>query len=221
VGTAKNYLAGDAISEYVRAVGVNEPDVLRRLREETAGYPNAQMQISPEQGQFFRVLLAAIHARKTLEIGVFTGYSSIATALALPPDGRVVACDSSAEYTKVARRYWKEAGIEQKIDLRLGPAPETLRALLEERAAESFDFVFIDADKTGYDLYYELSLQLVRRGGLIALDNMLRRGDVVNREIVDPDVLAIRALNQKLHQDARVFSVLLPLADGLTVALKL
>jgi predicted O-methyltransferase YrrM len=221
VAAKNNYLASDAICEYVRAVGVNEPGVLRRLREETAGYPNAQMQISPEQGQFFRLLLAAIQARKTLEIGVFTGYSSIAAALALPPEGRVVACDSSDEYTRVARRYWKEAGVEEKIELRLGPAAETLRALHKERAAESFDFVFIDADKTSYDLYYELSLPLVRRGGLIALDNTLRRGDVVNREIADPDVLAIRALNEKLHNDTRVFSVLLPVADGLTVAVKL
>jgi predicted O-methyltransferase YrrM len=221
VSNAKSFLSGEAITSYIRAVGVNEPDVLRRLREETASYPNAQMQITPEQGQFFRVLLGALGARKTLEIGVFTGYSSIVTALALPADGRVVACDSSEEYTQVARRYWKEAGVEGKIELRLGPAAESMRALLAEGGAESFDFVFIDADKTGYDAYYEMALQLVRRGGLIALDNILRRGDVLDDEKRDDDVAAIRALNEKLHRDGRVVSVLLPLADGLTLASKL
>lgn len=221
VSAAKNYLSGDAIAAYVRAIGLNEPDVLRRLREETAPYPNARMQISPEQGQFFRVLLGAIEARKTLEIGVFTGYSSIVAALALPPDGRVVACDSSEEYTRVARRYWKEAGVADKIELRLGPAADSMRALLEEGAAETFDFAFIDADKTGYDVYYEHALRLVRGGGVIALDNMLRYGDVIDTKVRDADVIAIRALNEKLHKDDRVLSVLLPLADGLTLAWKL
>jgi len=221
VSNGKSYLSTAAITDYIRAVGVNEPDVLRRLREETASRPDAVMQISPEQGQFFRVLLGAIKARKTLEIGVFTGYSSIVTALALPPDGRVVACDSSEEFTRVARRYWKEAGVEQKIELRLGPAAQSMRALLSEGAGETFDFVFIDADKASYDVYYELALNLLRRGGLIALDNMLRRGDVLDAEIQDEDVAAIRALNEKLHNDRRIVSVLLPLADGVTLALKL
>lgn len=220
VSTAKNYLIGDAIGAYVRAVGVNEPDVLRRLREETASYPNARMQISPEQGQFFRVLLGAMQASKTLEIGVFTGYSSIAAALALPADGRVVACDSSDEYTKVARRYWEEAGVAGKIELRLGPAADSMRALLDEGAAETFDFAFIDADKASYDVYYEYAWKLVRRGGVIALDNTLRYGDVIDNNVRDADVAAIRALNEKLHNDNRVFSVLLPFADGLTLALK-
>jgi predicted O-methyltransferase YrrM len=217
----KTYLSGAAIASYIRGVGINEPDVLRRLREETAAYPNAQMQISPEQGQFFGVLVAAMGARKALEIGVFTGYSSIATALALPADGKLIACDSSEEFTNVARRYWKEAGLEGKIDLRLGPAADSMRALLDEGAGETFDFIFIDADKTGYDLYYELSLKLVRRQGLIVLDNMLSYGDVINPGIDDADVTAIRALNEKLHNDPRILSVLLPLADGLTLAAKL
>lgn len=218
---AKSYFSGEAITGYIRALSVEEPEVLRRLRDETAAYPNPQMQISPEQGQFFRVLLAVIGARKTLEIGVFTGYSSIVAALALPPDGRVIACDSSEEFTRVARRYWKEAGVENKIELLLGPAAESLRALLNQGAAGTFDFVFIDADKAGYDLYYELSLELVRRRGLIVLDNMLRRGDVLDSNVRDEDVTAIRALNEKLHSDSRVVSVLTPLADGITLAVKL
>jgi predicted O-methyltransferase YrrM len=221
VSDLKSYLSGDAIATYIRRVGVNEPDVLRRLREETAPRPDARMQIAPEQGQFFRVLLTAIRARKALEIGVFTGYSSIATALALPPDGRLIACDRSEEYTQVARRYWKEAGVEQKIELRLGPAARTMRSLLSQGEAETFDFVFIDADKTGYDEYYELSLQLVRQGGLIALDNTLRYGDVLDDSVSDADIVAIRALNEKLHRDSRAVSVLLPIADGLTLASKL
>jgi len=200
---------------------MDEPDILRRLREETAGLPDAQMQITPEQGQFFRVLLAAIGARRTLEIGVFTGYSSLVTALALPADGQVVACDRSEEFTNVARRYWKEAGLDRKIELRLGPAAVTLKQLLDEGAAGTFDFAFIDADKTGYDVYYELCLKLVRPQGLIVLDNMLRRGDVMKPETGDADVAAIRALNEKLNKDPRIVSVLLPLADGLTLATRL
>jgi len=221
VSSTKTFFSGEAITAYIRALGVNEPDVLRRLREETASYPNAQMQISPDQGQFFRVLVAAIGARRALEIGVFTGYSSTATALALPPDGKLVACDASEEYTRVARRYWKEAGLDEKIELRLGPAADSLRALLNEGAAGTFDFAFIDADKTGYDVYCELALELVRRHGLIAFDNMLRHGDVLDHNVHDADVVAIRALNEKLHNDSRILSVLLPLADGLTLAVKL
>lgn len=221
MSSTKNYLAGDEIINYVRTVGVNEPEVLRRLREETARYPNAQMQITPEQGQLFRVLLGATGARKGLEIGVFTGYSSIATALALPSDGQVIALDASEEFTQVARRYWKEAGVQDKIELRLGPAAETLRALLNEGAAGTFDFAFIDADKASYDTYYEFALELVRHHGLIAIDNTLWRGEVLDSNARDADVVALRALNQKLHGDRRVASVLMPIGDGLTLALKL
>lgn len=206
---------------YVRTVGINEPDVLRRLREETARLPNAQMQITPEQGQFLRVLLTSIGAQKTLEIGVFTGYSSTLAAMSLPEDGRVVACDISKDYTNVARRYWKEAGVESKIDLRLGPALETLRTLLDqEHAAESFDFAFIDADKSSYDAYYEVALKLVRPGGLIALDNMLWHGSVLDEDSRDPDVLAIQALNRKIREDVRVVAALVPIGDGLTIVCK-
>ncbi len=176
------------------------------------------MQISPEQGQFFRVLLGAIGARRTLEVGVFTGYSSIITAMALPPDGRVVACDVSEEFTAVAKRYWKEAGVDQKIELRLAPAAETLQRLIDDGASATFDFAFIDADKTGYDTYYEQALQLVRPGGLIALDNMLSHGRVLENESSEADVVAIQKLNEKIHKDPRVLAVLVPIADGLTLA---
>ena len=214
----KSYLAGEALTNYIRRVGVSETDVLRRLREETAAHPLARMQISPEQGQFFRVLLGAMGARKTLEVGVFTGYSSIVTAMALPPDGRVIACDNSEEFTAVARRYWKEAGVEKKIELRLAPAAETLQQLIDTGASATFDFAFIDADKTGYNAYYELVLQLVRPGGIIALDNMLSHGRVLEEQSAEPDVLAIQKLNEKIHHDARVTAVLVPIADGVTLA---
>lgn len=211
----------EALINYVRSVGVNEPGVLQRLREETARLPNAQMQITPEQGQFLGVILKAIGAKKTLEIGVFTGYSSTLTALALPADGRVIACDRSEEYTAIARRYWKEAGVEGKIELRLGPALETVRKLVEsEKARETFDFAFIDADKSAYDAYYESALQLVRRGGIVALDNMLWHGRVLDEDSRDPDTLAIQALNRKIREDQRVVAALVPVGDGIRVAWK-
>lgn len=216
----KTYLAGKGLTEYIRKVSVDEADVLRRLREETAAHPKALMQIPPEQGQFFRVLVGMLQAKKTLEIGVFTGYSSLVTALALPPEGRMIACDISDEFTTVARRYWREAGVEQKIELRIGPAEDTMMSLLAEGHCESFDMAFIDADKTGYDTYYELSLQLVRPGGVIVLDNMLREGSITDPSSTDPNTLAIRTLNQKLGRDARVVSALLSIADGVTVAWK-
>ncbi len=218
---SKSYLSSEAISEYVRRVGVAEPEVLRRLREETASHPQARMQITPEQGQLFRVLLGAIGARKTLEVGVFTGYSSTVAALALPPGGRVIACDVSEEFTSVARRYWREAGVENKIELRLGPAMETLERLLNEGAAETFDFAFIDAEKSEYDGYYELALKLLRNGGLIAIDNTLWHGRVLDNENQEPGVPEIRALNEKIHADSRVHAVLLPIADGVTLARKI
>ena len=216
----KTYLAGKKLTEYIRNVTVDEADVLRRLREETARHPRAQMQIPSEQGQFFRVLVGILQAKKTLEIGVFTGYSSLVTALALPPEGRVIACDISEEFTSVARRYWHEAGVEQKIELRIGPAEDTLRSLLAEGHRESFDMAFIDADKMSYDTYYELSLQLVRAGGVIVLDNMLQDGNITDMSSTDPNILAIRALNEKLGRDQRVISALLSIADGVTVAWK-
>jgi predicted O-methyltransferase YrrM len=220
MSTEKNYLAGDIITEYVRSLVVNESDVLRRLRHETASLPDAVMQITPDQGLLLEVLLGLVGAKRTLEIGVFTGYSSTVTALALPPDGHVFACDVSDEFTSVARRYWAEAGVAGKITLRIGPAVQTLQQLLAEGHRASFDFAFIDADKEAYDAYYELALQLIRPGGLIMLDNMLRRGEVVDPAVTDPASLALRNLNDKIARDGRVRAILLPVVDGVTLAWK-
>ncbi|MGI8742956.1 MAG: class I SAM-dependent methyltransferase [Bryobacteraceae bacterium] len=206
--------------EYILAHSVRESDPLRRLREETAARPNAVMQISADQGQFFAVLVHALRARKTLEIGVFTGYSSLAVALALPADGKLVACDNNAEYTSVARRYWQEAGVAGKIELRLAPAADSLNALIREGQENTFDFAFIDADKTGYSEYFELCLKLVRTGGMIALDNMLQSGKVIDPNADDKDTAAIRELNEKLASDRRVLVSLLPIADGVTLTVK-
>ena len=216
---SKSYLLDNKIHDYILASSLREPDILRRLREETAALPNAIMQIPAEQGQFFALLIGVLEARKTLDIGVFTGYSSLAVALALPVSGRVVACDKSAEYTAVARRYWEEAGVREKIDLRLGPAEETLVELVRVGEERTFDFAFIDADKTGYSRYYELCLRLVRRGGLIALDNMLQKGRVLDPADHEKDTEAIRAMNRVIAKDERVLPVMLPVADGITLAL--
>jgi predicted O-methyltransferase YrrM len=210
-----------ALMNYIRTVGINEPEVLRKLREETALRPDANMQITPEQGQLMRVLLAAMGAKNVLEVGVFTGYSSTAMALALPEDGRLVACDRNEEFTNIARRYWREAGVEHKIDLRLGPALKTLHTLLDHEGAEdSFDFVFIDADKEAYGTYYELALRLTRHGGIIAFDNTLWHGRVLDESSRDSEVVAIQELNRKIRSDERVAAVLLPIGDGMTIALK-
>jgi predicted O-methyltransferase YrrM len=210
----------DRIYEYLRAVSLREHGALRRLREETARMSQAQMQIAPEQGQLMALLVQLLGARRTLEVGVFTGYSSLAVALALPPDGRVVACDVSEEWTAVARRYWREAGVAEKIDLRLAPALDTLDGLLGGGQAGAFDFAFIDADKGNYDAYYERALELVRPGGLICIDNVLWSGRVADPAVEDEDTASIRALNRKLHGDERVALSLVPVADGLTLALK-
>jgi predicted O-methyltransferase YrrM len=180
----------------------------------------AMMQIAPEQGQFMALLVQLLGATKTLDIGVFTGYSSLCVALALPPQGKIVACDISQEDTAVARRYWEVAGVADKIDLRLAPALETLEELLATGQAGTFDFVFIDADKRNYEEYYERSLQLIRPGGLIAIDNVLWSGRVADLQVQDARTQLIRAFNEKLHQDERVSLSLVPIADGLTLALK-
>jgi len=206
--------------EYIGRVSLREPDVLRRLREETAPLPMARMQISPEQGQFMGLLTRLLGARMTLEVGVFTGYSSISVALALPADGKIIACDVSEEWTSIARRYWVEAGVAHKIDLRLHPAAETLDALLAEGRAGSFDFAFIDADKSNYLNYYERCLELLRPGGLIAVDNVLWHGSVIDPAKQDEDTLAIRRFNLLVSEDERVWVSLLPLSDGLTLAMK-
>jgi predicted O-methyltransferase YrrM len=204
----------EELEAYVRRVGVREPEVLARLREETAQLPNAQMQISPEQGAFMEMLVRLIGARRCLEVGTFTGYSSTVVALALPTDGSIVCCDVSTEWTDIARRYWADAGVADKIDLRLGPAVETLQGLEEG----SFDFAFIDADKPSYDAYYESALRLVRHGGLIAIDNVLWGGRVIDESDQSEQTLVIRRLNDKIATDERVDQVLLPIGDGLTLA---
>jgi predicted O-methyltransferase YrrM len=206
--------------EYFHSISLREPEILSQLRQETAKHPMAMMQIAPEQGQFMALLVQLMGAKKTLEVGVFTGYSSLVVALALPSDGKVIACDTNEEYTAIARRYWQKAGVADKIDLRIAPALDTLDQLLAQGQANTFDFAFIDADKSNYDNYYERALQLVRPGGLIAIDNVLWGGKVADRNVQDNRTQAIRQLNQKLHQDKRVTISLVPIADGLTLARK-
>ena len=200
--------------EYMRRVTLREPAILARLREETARSPQAVMQISPEQGQFMALLIHLMGARRTIEIGVFTGYSALSVALALPEDGRIIACDISEEWTSIARRYWQEASVDHKIDLRLRPALETLDQLIALGQAGTFDFVFIDADKGNYANYFERALVLLRPDGLVAIDN------VIDRSAKDADTQAIRAFNKKLKDDDRVWISMLPVRDGLTLAVK-
>lgn len=206
--------------DYLLSVSLREPEILTQLRQETAQYPIGRMQIAPEQGQFLALLVQLLGAKKTLEIGVFTGYSSLVVALALPSDGKVVACDISEEFTTIARHYWQQAGVADKIQLHIAPALQTLDWLLATKEAETFDFAFIDADKSNYDGYYERSLQLVRPGGLIAIDNVLWSGRVADPQVQDNRTKRIRAFNQKLHQDHRVSLSVVAIADGLTLALK-
>ena len=210
----------DSLWDYMRRVTLREPPVLARLREETASNPHANMQISPDQGQFMALLIHLLDARKTLEIGVFTGYSSLSVALAMPDDGRIIACDVSEEWTSIARRYWREAGVEKKIDLRLKPALATLDDLIATGQGGQFDFAFIDADKQNYTNYFERALVLVRAGGLIAIDNVLWYGKVIDPSVKDEDTVAIRAFNEKLLADDRVWLSMLPVRDGLTLACK-
>ena len=206
--------------DYLQSVSLREPEILTQLRQETAQHPMGRMQIAPEQGPFIALLVQLMGAKKPLELGVFTGYSSLAVALALPPEGKVVACDVSEEYTAIACRYWQQAGVADKIDLHIAPALETLERLLAAGQAGTFDFAFIDADKSNNEGYYSLSLQLLRPGGLIAIDNVLWSGRVADPQVQDNRTNKIRALNQKLHQDLQVTLSLLPIADGLTLALK-
>ncbi len=210
----------DKLYAYLIDHSLREPDVMRRLRQETAGLPNAEMQIAPEQGQFMAMLVRLMGAKKALEVGTFTGYSALSVALALPPDGRIIACDVNEAYTTIARKYWHKAGVYEKIDLRLAPAIETLDALIREGAPGTFDFAFIDADKGNYDAYFEHTLRLLRPGGLVLFDNVLWGGKVADATIDDANTNALRALNEKLHTDDRVDITMLPLADGLTLARK-
>ncbi|QLE54903.1 class I SAM-dependent methyltransferase [Nostoc sp. TCL26-01] len=206
--------------DYLLNISLREPEILKQLRQETAQHPVGRMQIAPEQGQFMALLVQLTVAKKTLEIGVFTGYSSLAVALALPPEGQVVACDISEEFTAIARRYWQQAGVADKIILHIAPAIETLDRLLSNGEAETFDFAFIDADKSNYDHYYERSLQLIRHGGVIAIDNVLWSGRVADTQVQDNRTKKIRAFNHKLLHDQRITLSLIPIGDGLTLVRK-
>ncbi len=211
----------DNLYNYLLSVSLREPELFARLRQETDAMPEAMMQISPEQGQFMQMLVKLIGAKNALEIGTFTGYSALAVASALPEDGKLVACDISERFTAVGRPYWEEANVADKIDLRIGPAVDSLDALLAEGQEANFDFAFIDADKTNYANYYERCLKLVRPGGLIAIDNVLWDGSVANPADKSPDTQAIRALNTSLKNDERVDISLVPIGDGLTLARRL
>lgn len=208
----------DELAAYVVRVGAREPEVLARLRDETAALPQHGMQIAPEEGAFLAMLAELTGARRCIEVGTFTGYSSTAVALALPEDGRLVCCDVSEEWTSMARRYWDDAGVAAKIDLRIAPASDTLDQLLADGEESTYDFAFVDADKSGYDGYYERLLRLVRPGGLIAFDNTLWNGSVLDEDSDDEDTRAIQALNTKLATDERISLCLLPVADGVTLA---
>jgi predicted O-methyltransferase YrrM len=211
----------DELADYIRQVTLREPEALHRLREETESHPHASMQTSPEQGQFLHLLARIAGAKKTLEVGVFMGYSSTWVALALPPDGKILACDVSEEYTARARQTWREAGVESKIELRIAPALETLDGLIAGGASGTFDFAFIDADKSNYANYYDRALVLLRPGGVAAIDNVLWDGLVIDPNAHDKDTESIRAFNRKLHQDARVAISMATMGDGLTLACKL
>jgi predicted O-methyltransferase YrrM len=205
---------------YLVRHGVREPDILRRLREETASLPQHDMQIAPEQGALMALLVQLSGARRAIELGTFTGYSSLAVMLAMPPDGTIVCCDVSDEWTSVARRYWAQAGVADRVDLRLAPALETLDALLAGGGAGTFDFAFIDADKTDYPEYHERIVQLLRSGGLAVYDNVFWGGDVIDQSKTDPSTVGVRRLNERLATDERVTISMIPVADGLTLALK-
>jgi predicted O-methyltransferase YrrM len=209
----------DLLYEYLMDQSIREHPAQTALRAATAAHPHAGMQISPEQGQFMALLVRLMDVRRAIEVGVFTGYSALTVALAMPDAGRLLACDISDEYTRVGRPYWADAGVAHKIELHLAPAIQTLDAQLAAGAAGQFDFAFIDADKTSYDAYYERCLQLLRTGGLIAIDNTLWSGAVA-RPAKDADTAALQQLNTKLHRDARIDLALLPIGDGLTLARK-
>lgn len=218
--TRRTITLTDELYDYLVEVSVREADLMKRLREETGQLENAQMQISPEQGQFMRMLVGLMGARRVLELGTFTGYSTLCLAAGLPVDGRVITCDVNNEWPSFGKRYWVEAGVAHKIESRIGDAKKTLDALISEGMSGAFDFIFIDADKTGLDNYYEQSLELVRVGGVIAVDNTLWSGKVIDEKVYDPATQAVRGFNAKVCDDPRVDISLVPIGDGLTLVKK-
>jgi predicted O-methyltransferase YrrM len=219
--TTQTLQLDDRLHEYLLSRSLREPELLQRLRRETAELPLSRMQIAPEQGQFMALLAQLMGARRALEIGVFTGYSALCVARELPDDGRLVACDLNEKWTEVAQRYFREAGVDHRIDLRLAPALDTLADLQQSGQKGRFDFAFIDADKAEYIDYYEQILPLLRAGGLLAVDNTLWYGRVADPSQHDRDTEAIRAFNDHVRDDARVFLSLVPIGDGLTLCRKL
>lgn len=217
----KTTFLNDDLYQYLCDKSLREPEILRELRQATANMSSSSMQISPEQGQLMRLLIKLTNAKKTLEVGVYTGYSALSVAMTLPDNGRIVACDINEEWTQMARQYWRKAGIAKKIDLRIAPAEQTLTTMVENGESQSYDFAFIDADKANYDSYYELCLELLRPGGLIMIDNTLWDGLVIDTTDQRNSTVAIRALNDKLLMDERILLSLLPIGDGVTIALKL
>lgn len=208
------------IYQYYQSHTIRKHSVLDALRQETLKMHDAQMQICPEQGVFMQMLIKMLNARKTIEIGTFTGYSALSVALAMPDDGKVIACDTSKEWTAIAQKYWREAGVGHKIELKIAPAMETLQTLLDANQAGTFDFIFIDADKENYLNYYEASLKLIRVGGIIAIDNVLWYGRVADKQNQAPSTVQIRQLNEHILNDSRVDLSMLPIGDGLTLAMK-
>jgi len=208
----------DALYDYFLGVSLREPAVLARLRDATLAHPEASMQISPEQGQFMRFLIRLMEAKRAIEIGTFTGYSALSVALAMPDDGYLVACERREEFTKIGQPFWREAGVADRIDLRIGKAVGTLEAMLEAGEGDTYDFAFIDGDKKNYVNYYDLCLQLVRIGGVIAIDNALWSGRLTDETLDDPATTAIRTLNESIRDDNRVDMSLLPIGDGLMLA---
>jgi len=211
----------DRLYAYMLDISLREPDVLGRLRDETAKHPMAIMQISPEQGQFMQMLVRMLGAKNCIEVGVFTGYSSLAVALALPADGRIVACDISEDYTAVGEPFWKDAGVRDKIDLRIAPATDTLDAMIAAGETGGYDFAFIDADKPGYPEYFERCLALLRSGGVVAVDNIFMDGNAADPDTTSENAQAMRKFNAMLKDDARVELSLIPIGDGLTLARKI
>ena len=208
------------LRKYMLDVSLRDDEILKQLRDETAKLKEAQMQISPEQGAFLSILIKVLNAKKTLDIGVFTGYSSLVVAKELPDDGLVIACDTSIEWTSIAKKYWKLAGVHKKVELHLSPAKITLEKLIEDGQESTYDFCFIDADKINYQSYYENSLKLLKPGGIIAVDNVLWSGQVIDKNDSSPATRAIRLFNEKLYQDDRVSISMVPIGDGLTLAYK-